>query len=291
VTESTPAIAVAALFVHPIKSAGRIAVDSLELDARGACGDRRWMLVNERGVAITQRDHRRLALVQPSFASVDREGALVLRAPQMEPFTLVVPPRAVVRRVQVWDDETTALDAGDRAAEWMSDAIGAHCRVVRLAPGARRPLAARNAGEVPATGRDVAFPDAAPLLLLGQASIDALNVRLRERGEKPVSDERFRPNVLLAGTEPHEEDGWSLVEIGAVTVGVGRPCARCVMTTIDQFTAEQGIEPLRTMSTYRKRDGKVLFAVNATNAAPGTINMGDALRVLSRQSEMRASPG
>lgn len=280
---TSSAIDVAALFLHPIKSAGRIAVDRIDLDARGATGDRRWMLVDRDGVAITQRDHRRLALVQPGFASGDRDGALALHAPRMEPIMIAVPHAGVRRSVQVWDDTTTAVDVGDRAAEWMSDAIGASCRVVRIADDARRALGAKYAGDVPVTGRDVAFTDAAPLLLLGQGSIDALNARLRERGEAPVLHERFRPNVLLAGAAPHDEDTWSLVEIGATTVGVGSSCARCVVTTIDQETTAQGLEPLRTLSTYRRQQGKTVFAVNAAHAAPGSISVGDAVRVVRRR--------
>jgi uncharacterized protein YcbX len=283
VSDPATVIRVAALFVHPLKSAGRIPVSRLDLDSRGAVGDRRWMLVNDEGVAITQRDHRRLALVQPAFTSADRDGAIRVGAPGLEPLTVAVPVSPVERRVQVWDDVTTAWDAGDRAAEWMSDAIGARCRIVRLAGDARRPLAAKYAGGVPAEGRSVAFTDAAPLLLLGQGSLDALNVRLRERGEAAVSDERFRPNVLLAGVAPHEEDGWSLVEIGATTVGVGSACGRCVVTTIDQATAAQGLEPLRTLSTYRRQEGKTVFAVNAAHAAPGAIYLGDAIRVVLRR--------
>ena len=277
-------ITVAALFVHPIKSAARIPVDSMELDARGACGDRRWMLVNGDGLAITQRDHSRLALVQPSFAGADRNGALHVTAPGMQPMLLAIEPGAVKRDVRVWDDHTTALDAGDHAAEWMSDAIGARCRVARMRDDASRPLAAKHSGDVSHIGRHVALSDAAPLLLLGQGSIDALNHRLMERREAPVSDVRFRPNVLLTGTGPHEEDTWTSVEIGAVTVGVGGPCARCVLTTIDQRTAQQGVEPLRTLAAYRRQGGKVMFAVNATHAAPGIINAGDSLRVVRTRS-------
>ena len=283
-TASPGTITVAALFVHPIKSAARIPVDNMELDARGACGDRRWMLVDGDGLAITQRDHSRLALVQPSFAGADRNGALHVTAPGMQPILLAIAADAMDRDVRIWDDRMTALDAGDDVATWMSEAIGAHCRAVRMRDDARRPLGAKHSGDVSHLERDVALPDAAPLLLLGQASIDALNSRLLERGESAVSDVRFRPNVLLAGTGPHEEDTWSSVEIGRVTVGVGGPCARCVVTTVDQRTAERGVEPLRTLSAYRRQDGKVMFAVNATHAAPGTINTGDSLRVVRTRS-------
>ena len=280
-------IAVAALFVHPLKSAARIPVQEMALDERGARGDRRWMLVDRGGTAITQRDHARLALVQPSFVSDDRDGALRVSAPSMGSILLPVPRSGERRHVQVWDDTTTAVDVGDDAAGWMSEAIGAHCRVVRLADDAERLVAARYTGDVSPVGRHVALSDGAPLLLLGQGSLDALNVRLLAQGGKALGDDRFRPNVLLTGTAPHEEDTWSRIEIGALSVGVGSSCARCVVTTIDQQSIEQGVEPLRTLATYRREGGKVVFAVNAAHAAPGVLHVGDRVRVVGFREALR----
>ncbi len=270
---------VAALFVHPIKSAAAIAVDSLDLDARGAIGDRRWMLVDGDGTAVTAREVHRVALLRPSFATADRDGALCLDAPGMPRHTVDVPQRARSYTVRIWEDEVAAQDTGDAVADWCSAAVGEPCRLVRLADAARRPLQAKYAGALPYDGREVALTDGAPLLLLGQASIDALNVRLLDQGKEPVSYDRFRPNVLLSGTALHEEDTWREIVIGALTLGVGSPCPRCVMTTVNPKSAEAGTEPLRTLSGYRRAAGGVMFGVNATHATPGSISAGDPVTV------------
>ena len=273
---------VAALFVHPIKSAAAISVDTLALDDRGAVGDRRWLIVDDTGMQITARETPRLALVQPHFATSDAipatqtgvDGPLWLDAPGQSRLTLELPTTAATRAVRVWNDTVEAHDAGTDVAEWMSDAIGRHCRVVRLAEHAHRPLARKYAGPLPHAGRRVAFSDGAPLLILGQASVDALSARLVEQGGAPMTVSRFRPNILLSHTTPHEEDSWSHIRIGDMHIGIGSPCARCVMTTINPLTGEKGAEPLRTLATYRRQDGLVMFGMNATHATPGDIAVG-----------------
>ena len=273
---------VAALFVHPIKSAAAISVDTLALDDRGAVGDRRWLIIDDAGLQITARETPRLALVRPQFVngevvpttSTGTDGPLWLDAPGQSRVTLELPTTAATRTVRVWNDTVEAHDAGTDVAEWMSDAIGRRCRVVRLAEHAHRPLARKYAGPLPHAGRRVAFSDGAPLLILGQASVDALSARLVEQGGAPMTVSRFRPNILLSHTTPHEEDSWSHIRIGDVHLGIGSPCERCVMTTINPLTGEKGVEPLRTLATYRRQDGLVMFGMNATHAMPGNIAVG-----------------
>jgi uncharacterized protein YcbX len=285
---------VAALFVHPLKGARALAVPALALDARGAVGDRRWMLVDADGVAVTQREAPRIALVEARPAGALDDAAawarptLVLRAPDGRSCLAHVPEAVPARPVRVWDDLVPAHDAGDEAAAWCSEAVGVPCRLVRLADAARRPLRAKYAGPLDPAGRHVALSDGAPLLLLGEASVEALNARLAARGEPPVPADRFRANVLLTGTAPHEEDGWRLLRIGEVGLGIGSPCPRCVVTTIDQATAAGGVEPLRTLAEYRRQDGKVMFGMNATHAAPGVLRVGDAVEVLERREGLGA---
>lgn len=276
---------VAALFVHPIKSAGAIAVDSLALDDRGAVGDRRWLVVDADGMQITARETPALALVRPLFAEADEDpgarrnedGALWLTAQGLPRLRVDLPVTRLVRPVQVWSDVVDAHDAGDDVADWLTAAIGRPCRLVRLADHARRPLRAKYAGYLPTHERRVAFSDGAPLLILGQASIDALSARLVERGDHPVDVARFRPNILLSYTTAHEEDEWTRIRIGGVRVAIGAPCERCVMTTVDPITGEKGLEPLRTLATYRRQNGAVMFGMNATHAAEGTIHVGDRI--------------
>lgn len=309
---------VGALFLYPVKSAAGLAVTSIELDGRGPVGDRRLMVVDPAGRFITQRECHRLATMRPSFATTDRAGDLLLDAPGMprlcvaphaggEAFTHASTRRSThdsphasahahshagaagtggesaVRSAEIWGDIVPVDDCGDNAAEWVSDALGVRSRLVRIADSARRPLAPRFAGPLPHAARDVTLSDGAPLLLLGAASIAALNDRLAAVAEPPMTVERFRPSVLLEGTSAHEEDTWRLVRIGDLEIGVGSQCPRCVITTIDQTSLAQGVEPLRTLAGYRRVDGGVVFGMNATHAQPGRLLVGQSVEVVQRR--------
>ncbi|MEO7998902.1 MAG: MOSC N-terminal beta barrel domain-containing protein [Gemmatimonadaceae bacterium] len=279
-------ILVSALFIYPIKSAAGIPVSELELDDLGAVNDRRWMLVDNNDRFITQREAGSLALIG---VQVSAQG-LVLRNSRMEALSVDVPHADFPRRsVIVWDDSVLVQDAGDTAAAWCSQAIGMQCRLVHIARDAERPLQHKYAGSVNPLGRHVALSDGAPLLLLSEASLATLNDRLVSKDISSLGWDRFRPSVVLSGADSHAEDTWHSIEINGVEIGVGSPCPRCVITTIDQTRGERspsregepGGEPLRTLATYRRQGTGVMFGMNATNATPGIIRVGDEVVVKS----------
>ena len=276
---------VTALYLHPLKSAAGVQVQEITLDERGAVGDRRWILADAHGEMITARDAHRLVLIRPSFLTGDRDGGIRLSAPECEPIDVpldVVDRAAPTRVVRVWGDEVMTHDAGHAAAIWCTAAAGRPCRLMRLADTDRRPLAPRFAGSIDPQSRYVAMSDGAPLLLLGMASIDALDGRLFGNGHAQRMDpRRFRANVLLSGTAAHEEDTWRDIHIGDVSLSVGSACTRCVLTTVDPDSAERGPEPLRTFSQYRRADGGVIFGMNTTHRNAGVIRVGDEVQVLS----------
>lgn len=269
---------VAALFIYPLKSAAAIAVTEMQFDEIGATNDRRWMLVDSQGTALTQRDAPALSRVTATPGQ--HAYTLLLHAPGMQPVLATVSSESTHVQVNIWGDVVDAMDAGDEAASWCATVAGIPCRLVRIDPHAVRPLAPKYAGPIESTNRHVAFPDGSPALLLSNASISALNARLIQAGELAVGVERFRPNILLEGVEPHAEDSWSDIQIGSMQFGVGSTCPRCVMTTVDQAMGKRtGAEPLRLLSTYRREDGGVMFGVNATHAVAGRLRVGDVVRI------------
>ena len=252
--------------IHPLKSGAAIALDRVELDDFGLRHDRRWLAIDDDDHFLSQRATPALARVRTAL----RSDRLVLDAPLMDP--LVVPPGDLSRRVRVWNDDVDARDCGHEAARWITAALGRTARLVHLPDDAFRPVP-------PGYGRQgarVAFPDAFPILLATRASLADLNARLDE----PVPMERFRPNVVIEGAHPYAEDTWRVIRVGEVVLDVVKPCARCVVTTTDQRTGERGTEPLRTLATYRRRDGHVWFAQNAVHREPGVLRVGDPVEVL-----------
>ena len=257
------------LNIYPIKGARGIALDDSDVDEFGLRYDRRWMVVDETGMFLSQRGHPRLALVVPSIG----DGVLQVDAPGMPTLRTPLHPKDVVATsVTVWDDTCQATWVGDRAAEWFSDFLGSPCSLVHMADQVVRPA---NPAFAP-PGVRVGFADAFPFLLISEESLVDLNRRLAD----PLPMNRFRPNLVVAGGAPYGEDGWRRIEIGGLRLQVVKPCERCLVTTTDQATGERGKEPLRTLATYRKVGGEVMFGQNVVHEGPGRMRVGDPVRRL-----------
>lgn len=256
------------LWVYPLKGAAGIPIREWPLDSFGLRHDRRWMVVDSDGVFVSQRSDAGLGQVRPAL----ERDELVLHSAVAGECRIAPATGGETVRVRVWDDEVDALDCGDDAAAFMSAHLGRATRVVYMPDSTLRPVPPAYA---PAGGR-VSFADAFPLLIIGSGSLVELNRRLDE----PIEMVRFRPNVVVSGTEPHEEDVWRRVKLGTVECDVVRPCARCVVPTIDPATGVGGREPTRTLAGYRKWDGHVWFGQNAIHHGPGTLRVGAAVDVL-----------
>lgn len=264
--------AVASLHLHPIKSCRGQAVAAATLDAFGLVGDRRFLVVDERGQFLTQRALPRLALVEPAI-----DGAtLTLAAPGANPLCVASSPAmgAPRREVTIWRDTVHAADLGDAAADWLTTFLGRPVRLVAMASDFSRPILKPTARP----GDQAAFSDAYPLLVLSEASLAELNGRLDE----PLPMDRFRPNIVVRDCPPFAEDGWRRIRIGEVVLRAAGPCARCIITTTDQRTLERGKEPLRTLAQYRRSaDGDVNFGQNYIHETrSGVLRAGMAVEVL-----------
>ena len=267
-----------ALNIYPIKSTRGIALGESEVDEFGLRYDRRWMVVDESGVFLSQRSHPRLALVIPSLSDgtlcVDAPGMTTLEAP-------LHPADTVATTVTVWDDTCPATPVGDRAAQWFSEFLGTACTLVHMSDRVMRP--ADPAFAPP--GARVSFADGFPFLLISEESLGDLNSRLAV----PLPMNRFRPNLVVAGGEPFAEDGWGSIEIGGVRLRIVKPCGRCLVTTTDQTTGERGKEPLRTLATYRKVGSEVMFGQNAVHESIGRLQIGDPVVIRTTQSDTIAN--
>ncbi|MEM9303823.1 MAG: MOSC N-terminal beta barrel domain-containing protein [Pseudomonadota bacterium] len=255
--------------IYPVKSCGAIALDTAAVEARGLAGDRRWMIVREDGRFVTAREAPSLVTVAVTLT----RGGLEFRAPGM-PSLAVAAPLADLGRtaVTVWKDETTAGDAGDEAAAWCSEFLDRPCRLVHQREEDVRSIAQRPGGR---PGDAVSFADGYPLLVIGSASLAALNERLAT----PVSMARFRPNVVVTTTEPFVEDTWTRVRIGDLEFDCARRCTRCVLTTVDPASGEKHAdgEPLKTLRSFRfdREERGILFGVNLIPRGTGRVAVGD----------------
>lgn len=264
----TSPVRLTGLYLYPIKSAGGLAQTEWEVDGFGLRHDRRWMVVNGRGRMMSQRTHPRLGLVRPSLG----DDTLRVEAPGMPALELPLRPSGpVTATVVIWDDHCTALWIGERAARWFSDLLDADCSLVYMPESTVRPA---NPAYAP-DGSRVSFADAYPFLLISEESLADLNLRL----PSPLPMNRFRPNLVIAGGQAYGEDELTTFGLGALRFRVVKPCDRCVLTTTDQATGERGVEPLRTLSTYRRWNGQVFFGQNVVHEGTGRLCVGETLLV------------
>ncbi len=264
-------ITVSGINVYPIKSCAGTALQSAEADQRGIINDRAWMIVDENNQFLTQRDLPRMALIKPTLTDA---GALEISAPQMPIIVVTKPDSAATLKVKVWSDICTAVDQGDGAGEWLSSYLKVKCRLVRMADYHRRQVDQRYA---PRKQDQVGFADGFPFLIISEASLEDLNSRMP--AALPMN--RFRPNIVVSGCESFAEDSWKEIAIGEMRFDVVKPCARCVITTVDQSTGTKGKEPLKTLADFRTVYGKLMFGQNMIHQEPGRINVGDQLTVLN----------
>lgn len=260
------ALTLSEIWVYPIKSLQGISLSSTRMFPKGLQHDRRFMLVDDKNNFITQRIHSILALFRINLTETHVQVTY-------EGDTLKVPLHPIKSnetfQSKIWDDTVTVQEVSREASHWFSKNLGFSCKLVFFPEENERPVDEKYH----VNHEHVSLADAYPALIIGQASLDDLNSRL----EQPVPMNRFRPNFVFTGGAPFEEDTWREFSIGRNRfVGV-KPCARCVLTTVDQETAKMGKEPLKTLSKYRTKNNKVLFGQNLVALDFETIAVGDCI--------------
>jgi len=251
------------LFVYPVKSCAGVALDQVTLTETGLEFDRAWMVVDAQGQFVTQRALPRMALIQPQLKTFE----IVLRAPGMLALHIALEKVEQAVQVTVWDDRVAAFDMGDVAAQWFSDFLQQPVRLVRFDPAQRRLSSPKWTGADEGLNQ---FSDGFAVLVTSEASLDGLNARLAAAGEAAVGMERFRPNIVLAGIDAHDEDRLDALHIttaqGEAVLRMVKPCPRCPIPNIDPATATSTPVVGDMLQTYRQTavvGGAVAFGMNA----------------------------
>jgi len=266
-----------ALWSYPIKSCGGVPHYRISLERTGLKNDRRWMLVDPSGGFLSQRTHPEMARIRIG----EHPDALDVSCTGHPPLTIPLEPdNGSPQRVRIWEDSIEASVYPEKINAWFSAVLNTHCRLVHLSDSDARPVNAKYG--VPADR--VGFADAYPILLTTEASLADLNARLAQ----PVGMERFRPNIVIAGTAAFAEDRWSSIRIGSTTFRVVKPCTRCSIPSVDQQTGAVGQEPMRTLATFRAIGNRVLFGQNLIHDSAGMLETGVVVEVLEERHNTTA---
>jgi hypothetical protein len=262
------AIQLTELNIYPVKSLRQIALSSSYVERYGLQHDRRWMVVDNDGKMITQRQIAMMCLIQPSL----HKTGIQLSAQDIPDLLVNIPSAGEVQTVTVWNDTCQAYDAGEEVASWLSKFLSTSCRLVYFPEDGFRQIDLQYAQQ----GERTAFSDGFPLLLISQPSLDDLNQRLAT----PVPMKRFRPNLVIKGCQAFEEDNWKKIRIGNIYFRIVKPCSRCIIPNIDIETAEIGKEPARTLSSFRRKNNKIYFGQNVIAENEGELTIGMPVEII-----------
>lgn len=259
------------LHVFPVKSLAGTTPPSAMVEPWGLQHDRRWLVVDQNGRFLTQRALPRMALIT---AAPQPDGIRLVLAGAGGMDVAIPRAGAPVSTVAIWRDVLPAADAGQAAADWLTEVLGTECRLVHMHDTRARAID-------PAHGRPgetVNFADGYPVLLTTLGSLADLNARLGH----PVPISRFRANLVVGGAAAWAEDSWRVIRIGGAVFRVAKPCDRCIVTTIDQLTGERPdrTEPLRTLESFRHDERGIKFGQNLVPMTPGRVSVGDTVEVL-----------
>ena len=266
-------IKISELYIYPVKSLAGIKLENSSLTPFGLKFDRRWMIVDSSGQFLSQRELAKMATINTAISG----GQLVLSHAES---TITVPEAAqdsVEIMITVWKDTFLASHVSNTVDQWLSNILGQDCQLVFMKGNTQRQIDTDFAP----IGQNVSFADAYPMLVISQASLDDLNAKLVE----PVNINRFRANVIVAGTLAFAEDNWQNLSINDIDYQAVKLCSRCIMPSINQSTGIQDkVEMLAVLNRYRKIDKKIKFGQNliyknVKNINGQTISCGDEIKL------------
>ena len=254
------------LFEYPVKGLLGNSLSCAGVNKRGLAMDRRWMLTDESGNFLSQRQLPGLTQFLPVF----HENLTIKHLPSGSEKNINLAEFDQIRQVEVWGQPCSAHSTGNEINLWLSDILNRKVDLVYMDDHDLRAIESAGQEDI------VSFADGYPILLANIASLNDLNLKLTS----PIEMNRFRPNIVVVGDAPFSEDNWKRIKIGDVTFKVAKKCARCHVININQVTGVSSKEPLKTLSTFRKEGNKVNFGINLIPESTGIIHDKDDVIVL-----------
>lgn len=304
-----PSTEIISLRIYPIKSCRGIELSSAKLLKTGLDLDRQWMFIDAKERKFqTIRQISRMTLINTaidrqadelvvSIAAEHMGGRRVeLRVPA-HPTPAWLEQNTVLRDGEIWGEVVDAYEYREELTKPFSDFLGKDVRLLLKGPTQR---VLRGNGNPKLLGRTegTKFADLAPVQVANIRSLEELNQRLTQQGEDAITTERFRPNIIVKGSDAWNEDIWKTVRIsprasqqaeklkqaGSVVLDVMARCARCQVPNVHPDTAEKNKkQPWNTLMSYRRVDKgitfKPCFGMLCAPRAEREIKVGDRFEI------------
>ncbi len=260
------------LHIYPLKGARGIDINNAKLRPRGIKHDRRFMLINAQGRFLSQRQYPKMAQISTKL----HQDGLGINIPGEKEIIIPFPATGRHINVSLWRDEFAACLVEHKINACISAFLGENVNLVFMADNTKRMVDKNWVKE----DYPVSFADGYPVLVTNQASLDDLNRHLTEQNERALPMDRFRPNIVIEGANPWEENNWKILRIGEVEIKCVKPCVRCVVTSINQKTGIAGkksaLNALKKLNPSKNpKNQGVVFGQNAIITRLGKIKIGD----------------
>jgi uncharacterized protein YcbX len=257
--------------IYPIKSLNGVEQSRVEILPHGMAFDRNWMLVDAENKFVTRRERPELSLVKTTFIGEKFQFSFNTK-------TLDLPIQSNEFHSEkieskVWDSEVFGFDEGENASAFFSDFLKEKVRLIQM------PLQPKRMETAPLTGEQTpsSFADSFPILIVGTASLDALNAQLKE----PIDARYFRPNLVFQTERSFEEDEWKEIQIGNTLLRKAKPCGRCRMINVNPDTGEYRTDVMRELAKLRTVKNKVILGDLYYPVQTGTIDLHSEVKVFT----------
>lgn len=264
-------LVVSSLWHYPVKSLAGVSLENMKISAWGPHLDRRWMVIDDRGRFITQRQLP--AMSRLAAALTDTGVRIIDLDDNSQSIDVHQPSGGQDYLVTVWSDQCIALDAGDEAAEWLTCRLGKDLRLCFMDENTHRQVDTQYAE----AGIRVSFADGFPFLLCSDASAAILSGSLG----RSLDMRRFRPNIVVSGADAFAEDSWRQIRIANIEFEIVKPCSRCAIPTINLDSGLREPDVFKVLRAERQRDGEVFFGQNLIHRGDGEIAVGQRVEIIA----------
>jgi uncharacterized protein YcbX len=257
--------------IYPIKSLNGIELTSSEVLQHGLEFDRNWMLVDSNNKFITRRERPELSLIEISLSENGFAFSFNHQSENLALGTTYFQHKKIVSKV--WDSDVFGFEEPHNLNAFFSDFLKEEVRLIRMPAQPERMETSPLTGETTSSS----FADSFPILILGSASLDALNANL----EEPIDARYFRPNLLFTTERSFEEDEWQAIQIGNTLLRKAKACGRCRMINVNPDTGEYRNDVMRELAKLRTVKNKVILGDLYYPVQPGSISINSEVKVFT----------
>lgn len=312
-----PATEIVSLRIYPIKSCRGIEVSQSKLLRTGLDLDRQWMFVSAAKHRFqTIREISKLTLVNTAINEKTDELEISLAHDESKtPAKVIIPAHPTQEWLKentklvdtaIWGETWDAYEYHESISQPFAEFLGKDIRLVMRGP-TPRVLIGNGAPTVLGRTEATKFADLGPVLVANVRSINELNQRLMKIGEDAITLERFRPNIVVVGSDAWSEDVWKTIKISpravekggeetekgekeCVVMDVIAQCPRCHVPNVDPDTGKRHLkQPWNTLMSYRNIDAgipqKPFFGDLCAPRSEGMIKVGDNFEITEVTAE------